>query len=87
METQKLPVAVFGVQREVEYGLAFYRNQIVVRYESGNIPAGQHLLLAPATWTDNVAKRTAGRKVSFLGHYMPQNLDYFWVSAVGEKQP
>lgn len=84
METQKLPIAVFGAQREVEYGLAFYRNQVVARYEAGNIPEGQHLLVAPAAWMDNVAQKTAGRKVSFLGHYKPQNLDYFWVSAAGE---
>jgi 4-amino-4-deoxy-L-arabinose transferase-like glycosyltransferase len=83
IETQKLPIAVFGVPREVEYGLAFYRNQVVARYELGNIPRQQHLLVAPATWLDNVEKQTAGRKVSFLGHYAPQNLDYFWV---GEKR-
>ena len=83
METQKLPIAVYGVPREVEYGLAFYRNQVVSRYESGNIPQGQHLLVAPASWMDDVAKQTAGRKVSFLGQYAPQKLDYYWVSAAG----
>lgn len=85
IETEKLPVAVLGASREVEYGLAFYRNQVVARYESGNIPAGQHLLVAPSTWIDNIEKLTAGRKVSFLGHYTPQKLDYFWVSAPGAK--
>jgi len=85
METEKLPVAVLGASREVEYGLAFYRNQVVARYESGNIPAGQHLLVAPSTWIDNIEKMTVGRKVSFLGHYTPQKLDYFWVSAPGAK--
>ena len=83
VETHKLPVAVFGVQREVEYGLAFYRNQTIDRYESGNIPAGEHLLVAPTTWMDNVAQRTAGRRVSFLGHYAAQGLDYYWVAAAG----
>ncbi len=29
VETHKLPLAVYGVQREVEYGLAFYRNQAI----------------------------------------------------------
>ncbi len=81
VEIHKLPVAVYGVQREVEYGLAFYRNHVIVRYESGDIPAGEHLLVAPTTWMDNVAKATAGRRVSFLGHYVPQGLDYYWVSA------
>jgi 4-amino-4-deoxy-L-arabinose transferase-like glycosyltransferase len=81
METHPLPLAVFGVSREMEYGLAFYRNQPIERYELGSIPAEEHLLVAPATWKVNVAKRTTGRRVSFLGHYAPQNVDYYWVSA------
>lgn len=85
VETHRLPLAVYGVQREVEYGLAFYRNQVIVHYESGNIPAEEHLLVAPTTWMDNVAKQTAGRRVSFLGHYAPQSLDYYWVGATGAK--
>ena len=81
VETHRLPLAVYGVPREVEYGLAFYRDQTISRYESGNIPPVEHLLVAPTSWMDNVAKATAGRRVSFLGHYAPQQLDYFWVAA------
>ena len=83
METHKLPVAVYGVKREVEYGLAFYRNQPIQRYESGNVPTEEHLLLAPTTWMDNVAKQTGGRRASLIGHYAPQGLDYYWISAGG----
>jgi len=86
METHKLPVAVYGVKREVEYGLAFYRNQSIQRYESGDVPPEEHLLVAPTTWMDNVAKQTEGRRVSFLGHYAPQQLDYYWVSAGNAKR-
>lgn len=85
VETHRLPVAVFGTSREVEYGLAFYRNQTIDRYESGEIPTGEHLLVAPMTWTDNVAKISSGRRVTWLGHYAPQGLDYFWISAAGAK--
>lgn len=85
VETHKLPLAVYGVQREIEYGLAFYRDQAIVRYESGNVPAGEHLLVAPATWKDNVANQTAGRRVTFLGHYAPQGVDYYWVAAAGAR--
>jgi 4-amino-4-deoxy-L-arabinose transferase-like glycosyltransferase len=81
VETHRLPLAVYGVPREVEYGLAFYRDQTIPRYESGSIPAVEHLLVAPTSWMDNVAKATVGRRVSFLGHYAPQQLDYYWVSA------
>ena len=81
VESRRLPLAVYGVQREAEYGLAFYRNQVITRYEEGKLPPGEHLLVAPTTWMDNVAKQTAGRRVSFLGHYAPQGLDYYWVAA------
>ena len=85
VETHKLPIAVCGASREVEYGLAFYRNQVVTRYETGDVPAEEHLLVAPTAWIDNVAKATAGRHVSLLGHYAPQKLDYYWVSAAGKR--
>jgi 4-amino-4-deoxy-L-arabinose transferase-like glycosyltransferase len=85
VETHTLPVAVCGTRRELEYGLSFYRNQTIARYESGSIPAEEHLLVAPPTWKENVAKQTAGRRVSLLGHYAPQNVDYYWVAAAGAK--
>ena len=81
VETHTLPVAVCGTRRELEYGLAFYRNQTIARYESGTVPLAEHLLIAPPSWKDNVVKQTAGRRVSLLGHYAPQDVDYYWVSA------
>jgi 4-amino-4-deoxy-L-arabinose transferase-like glycosyltransferase len=83
VETRPLPLAVCGVSREMEYGLRFYRNQAALRYESGGVPAEEHLLVAPSTWKVNVAIETAGRRVLLLGHYAPQNLDYYWVAAAG----
>ena len=85
VETQKLPVAVCGTSREIEYGLAFYRNQVVARYETGNIPLEQHLVVAAPAWKSNVVQWTAGRRVTLLGHYPPQNLDYYWVSALNAR--
>jgi 4-amino-4-deoxy-L-arabinose transferase-like glycosyltransferase len=81
LETHRLPLAVCGASREVEYGLAFYRDQTIARYESGEVPAGEHLLVALPAWKENVMQATAGRRLSFLGHYSPQNLDYYWVAA------
>jgi len=83
METRPLPVAVYGVPREMEYGLTFYRNQLTRRYEWGSVPAEEHLLVAPENWQAEVAKRVAGRRISFLGHFAPQHVDYFWVAAAG----
>lgn len=84
MEMHPLPLAVYGVSRELEYGLTFYRNRTTVRYEWGSVPGYEHLLVAPATWKENVTKLTAGRHVTWLGHYAPQNVDYYWVSAVAK---
>lgn len=81
IETKKLPIAVCGAPREVEYGLAFYRDQIVSRYEAGAVPPGEHLLVADPGWKSNVTEWTKGRRVTSLGHYAPQNLDYYWVAA------
>lgn len=87
VEMRRLPLAVLRVSRELEYGLTFYRNQPGMRYELGQIPAGEHLVVAPENWQDEVAREVAqggkSRRVSFLGHYAPQHVDYFWVSAAG----
>jgi 4-amino-4-deoxy-L-arabinose transferase-like glycosyltransferase len=83
--TRPIPLAVYGVPREIEYGLAFYRNQTILRYERESVPAGEHLLVSPATWKVNVAKETSGRRVLLLGYYAPQNVDYYWVGAAGSK--
>lgn len=83
MEGGLLPLAVLRVSREVEYGLHFYRDQPVLRYELNEIPEGEHVLLAPEGLRDRVEKRTAGRRVSFLGSFPPQSLEFYWVGPVG----
>lgn len=81
METKPLPLAVLGVSREIEYGLAFYRNQAIVRYELGMVPATEHFLVAPEAAQPEVARIAANRRISKLGNFAPQHLDYYWVSA------
>lgn len=81
MESTRLPLAVFRVRREVEYGLAFYRNQGIQRYEAGEIPSTEHLLIAPEGSQPEIAKEVPGRRVSYLGSYAAQGLDYYWVAA------
>jgi 4-amino-4-deoxy-L-arabinose transferase-like glycosyltransferase len=83
MQTHPLPLAVNGVPREIEYGLTFYRNQLTIRYEWGSVPPEEHLLVAPENSLSEVSKQVAGRHVSFLGHYAPQHVDYFWIAATG----
>ncbi len=83
LENKPLPLAVSGVSRETEYGLAFYRNQVIDRYELGQIPSGEHLVLAPEGWQTAIARQVAGRRVSYLGSFAPQGLNYYWVAADG----
>lgn len=79
-DTQHLPVAVFLVPRETEFGLAFYRNQVVARYELGQVPPGEHFVVAAQGYPVGVAK-AAGREVKFLENFAAQRLDLFYVPA------
>jgi hypothetical protein len=80
MESRSLPVAVFGVGRETEYGLAFYRNEIVHRYELNQIPSGEHLLVAPEGAHDAIVRMLGSRRVTCVGKFEPQALGYYWVA-------
>ncbi len=82
MENGVLPIAVFHASRQTEYGLHFYRDQIVSRYESGEVPPVEHVVVAPEGSQAEVAKIVIGRRVSYLGTYEPQQLDYYWVAAL-----
>jgi 4-amino-4-deoxy-L-arabinose transferase-like glycosyltransferase len=86
LENKPLPLAVFGVSRQTEYGMAFYRNQIIDRYELGQIPAEEHLVVAAEGSQTAIAKQVPGRRVSYLGSFAPQGLDYYWVSAAGMRE-
>ena len=80
MEMKPLPIAVLGVRRETEFGLAFYRNQVVSRYEMRQVPAAEHLLVAPEGAKAAIVQFAGGRRVSFLGNFAPQGLDLYWVA-------
>lgn len=73
-----LPVAAYLVPRETEFGLAFYRDQVIPRYELGKVPAGEHLLVAAQGYPKGVAN-AAGRKATFLRNLPAQKLDLYYV--------
>jgi 4-amino-4-deoxy-L-arabinose transferase-like glycosyltransferase len=83
MQTHPLPLAAYHIHRELEYGLTFYRNQLTFNYDWGSVPRYEHLLVAPENSQVEIAKLVAGRRVSYLGHYAAQHVDYFWVAAAG----
>jgi 4-amino-4-deoxy-L-arabinose transferase-like glycosyltransferase len=59
-------VAVFRVRRDMEYGLAFYRNHEVVNYEVSGVPDEQHLLVTRVTGRNGVDLHTAGALDEYL---------------------
>ncbi len=87
VEMKPVPLAVYHVRRELEYGLTFYRNQLTFNYDWGSIPKEEHLVVAPENSQVEIAKLAAGRRVSYLGHYAPQHVDYFWVAAASRSLP
>ncbi len=81
MMQRNLPVSVFKVRREVEYGLNFYLNRNISRYEMNQIPEGEHLVVANEGLARDISTQDAGRKVIYLGSFPAQHLDFYWISA------
>jgi 4-amino-4-deoxy-L-arabinose transferase-like glycosyltransferase len=80
VDNRSLPLAILRLTRQTEYGLHFYRDQKILRYEAGEIPAGEHLLITPEGWQKNIAKWTTGRRVTYVGSFAAQGMDYYWVA-------
>jgi len=59
-------VAVFRVRRDMEYGLAFYRNHEVVNYEENGVPDEQHLLVARVVGRKGLDLHTPGALEEYL---------------------
>ena len=77
---RRLSVAVVLVPRETEFGLQFYCNQLKVpRYELGEAPAGEHLVVAAQGFRNAFAKNVPGRNIVYLGRLPAQKLEFFEV--------
>ena len=75
-----MPVAVFEVNRQTEYGLHFYRNQPVSSYDRGEIPVGPHLLVAKEGSQHDLGKLMGTRVLKLVGANSAQQLEYYRVS-------
>jgi 4-amino-4-deoxy-L-arabinose transferase-like glycosyltransferase len=80
VDNRSLPLAILRLSRETEYGLHFYRDQKTVRYETDGVPVGEHLLITPEGWQKNIPKWTTGRRVTYVGSFAEQGMDYYWVA-------
>jgi 4-amino-4-deoxy-L-arabinose transferase-like glycosyltransferase len=80
-------VAVFRVRRDVEYGLAFYRNRQVVNYDETGVPNEEHLLVARVTGRggadlhtqDALSEYLEGREYAPLFTWPEQGLEVYLV--------
>ena len=73
------PVALFHAKREVEYGLAFYRNQPIAVYERKQLPPSEHVVLVGEGWESQMEQLLPGRQVRLIGFFRPQHLEIFSV--------
>jgi 4-amino-4-deoxy-L-arabinose transferase-like glycosyltransferase len=76
---EAVPVALYHLHRDQEYGLEFYLNRPTEKYENGNIPEAAHVLVAAQGSQVDVAKIVAGRRVSYLTSIPAQKLELYWV--------
>ena len=76
---EPVPVALYHVGRTPQYGLDFYLNRATQSYDSGQIPAEAHLLLAPADAQPAFSALIPGRKVSYLTSLPARKLELYWV--------
>ncbi len=79
-------VAVYDVPRGLEYGLGFYGNHKIASYERNEIPEGEHLVVAAAGSQAELEFRLEGRRVTRVGGFSPQHLDFYLVSGAGGPQ-
>jgi hypothetical protein len=75
------PIAVFNVKRDVEYGLNFYRNAPVSRYERDGVPSESHLVVAREGSAAALRALAGQRPIWALGSFPPQHLEFFVVSS------
>jgi 4-amino-4-deoxy-L-arabinose transferase-like glycosyltransferase len=74
-------VAMEGIKRDMDYGLAFYRNERLVHYEKDGVPASEHLLVIPASDTEGLNRWLAGRVYEPLFLYDAQGFEVYRVLA------
>jgi len=74
-------VAVESVKRDMDYGLAFYRNERLLHYSTDGVPDGEHLLVIPATDSADLEHWLSGRIYEPLFLYDSQGLEVYKVYA------
>ncbi len=72
-------VATNSIKRDMDYGLAFYRNQPMIHYETDGVPAAEHILVVRANDTTDLDRWLSGRIYTPLFLYESQGLEVYRV--------
>jgi len=82
-------IAVYDVPPSVRYGLGFYLNQPIASYENNEVPPFDHLVVAATGVQKELEYRLPGRRVTRVGGFAPQHLDFYVVlgKASGQVKP
>ncbi|HUM05412.1 MAG TPA: glycosyltransferase family 39 protein [Terriglobales bacterium] len=76
---ESVPVAACRINRQQEYGLEFYLNRPVQRYENGEVPDAPHVLVIGENASLQLSEYVLGRHVSHLTDVPAQRLRVYWV--------
>ena len=74
-------LAVQDVRRDIDYGLAFYRNEEMIHYETDGVPKQAHILVIRTSDIADLDHWLAGRVYSPLFLYESQGLEVYKVDA------
>lgn len=74
-------IAVESVKRDMDYGLAFYRNQPMLHYSTDGVPTAEHILVIPASDAAELDRWLPGRIYKPLFLYESQGLAVYRVYA------
>ena len=72
-------VATNSIKRDMDYGLAFYRDQPMIHYETDGVPAAEHILVVRANDTADLDRWLNGRIYTPLFLYESQGLEVYRV--------
>ena len=75
------PLAIEGAKRDMDYGLAFYRDEPLIHYSKDGVPDEEHLLVIRANDTAALHHWLAGRVYKSLFLYDSQGLEVYRVYA------
>lgn len=77
------PVAVLRVRRDLEFGLSFYRDKMVLDYDTDGVPEEAHILVVRDIALPQLTTLLGTRSYHPLFAYPAQHVSVFQVDALG----